>query len=118
MEGRSESTERVPVNPDSVVRDHLANERTFLAWVRTAIGVMALGVAVAKFVQTNNGRADVAGAILVADGVVMLGWGFLRSRRLSRDLRRGSVAIDDDRAMLVMTALVAMGLIAGLLLLV
>jgi putative membrane protein len=29
--------------------DHAANERTFLAWVRTAIAVMAFGFLVAKF---------------------------------------------------------------------
>jgi uncharacterized membrane protein YidH (DUF202 family) len=28
--------------------DHVANERTFLAWVRTAIAVMAFGFLVAK----------------------------------------------------------------------
>jgi putative membrane protein len=30
-------------------RDHLANERTFLAWIRTSIGVMAFGFVVEKF---------------------------------------------------------------------
>jgi putative membrane protein len=29
--------------------DHLANERTFLAWVRTAIAIMAFGFVVVKF---------------------------------------------------------------------
>lgn len=29
--------------------DHLANERTFLAWIRTAIGIMAFGFVVVKF---------------------------------------------------------------------
>jgi putative membrane protein len=29
--------------------DHSANERTFLAWVRTAIAVMAFGFLVEKF---------------------------------------------------------------------
>ena len=29
--------------------DHAANERTFLAWIRTAIAVMAFGFLVAKF---------------------------------------------------------------------
>ena len=29
--------------------DHAANERTFLAWVRTAIAVMAFGFLVEKF---------------------------------------------------------------------
>ena len=29
--------------------DHLANERTFLAWMRTSIGIMAFGFVVVKF---------------------------------------------------------------------
>ncbi len=29
--------------------DHAANERTFLAWVRTAIAVMAFGFLIEKF---------------------------------------------------------------------
>ncbi len=29
--------------------DHAANERTFLAWVRTAIAIMAFGFLVARF---------------------------------------------------------------------
>jgi putative membrane protein len=32
-----------------VVSDHLANERTYLAWIRTGITVIALGFVVAKF---------------------------------------------------------------------
>lgn len=31
------------------VTDHMANERTYLAWVRTGITVIALGFVVAKF---------------------------------------------------------------------
>ena len=30
-------------------RVHMANERTFLAWIRTAIGIMAFGFVVEKF---------------------------------------------------------------------
>ena len=29
--------------------DHLANERTFLAWIRTSIAIMAFGFVVVKF---------------------------------------------------------------------
>jgi putative membrane protein len=32
-----------------VIRDHLANERTYLAWIRTSIGIMAFGFVVEKF---------------------------------------------------------------------
>lgn len=31
------------------VADHLANERTFLAWIRTSIGIMGFGFVVVKF---------------------------------------------------------------------
>ena len=30
-------------------RVHMANERTFLAWIRTSIGIMAFGFVVEKF---------------------------------------------------------------------
>ena len=33
---------------DSRVRDHLANERTFLAWVRTALGLIGIGFVLAR----------------------------------------------------------------------
>src|SRR4051812_16870741 len=32
----------------SRARDHLANERTFLAWVRTALGLLGLGFVLAR----------------------------------------------------------------------
>jgi putative membrane protein len=35
--------------PDRHTSDHLANERTFLAWIRTSISVIGLGFVVAKF---------------------------------------------------------------------
>lgn len=38
-----------PSKESTNIRDHLANERTFLAWVRTSIGIMAFGFVVEKF---------------------------------------------------------------------
>ncbi len=45
----SEQEEKKPkkVNP-SRVRDHLANERTYLAWMRTAIALMGFGVVILR----------------------------------------------------------------------
>lgn len=37
-----------PLNPN-LLRDRLANERTFLAWLRTAIAITAMGFVVARF---------------------------------------------------------------------
>ena len=33
---------------DSVARDHLANERTFLAWVRTGVALAGLGIIISR----------------------------------------------------------------------
>ena len=40
-------------NTGSTARDHLASERTFLAWLRTGLGFIALGIAVERFNQLD-----------------------------------------------------------------
>lgn len=35
-------------------KDHLANERTFLAWIRTSLGIMAFGFVIEKFALFFN----------------------------------------------------------------
>lgn len=40
-------------NTGSTARDHLASERTFLAWLRTGLGFVALGIAVERFSQLD-----------------------------------------------------------------
>ena len=37
-----------PTSDNENVRDHLANERTYLAWMRTGIATMGFGVVIAK----------------------------------------------------------------------
>ncbi len=69
--------------------DHAANERTFLAWVRTAIAVMAFGFLVEKFdlflefaIPSVTGRkislpgqsfGNIAGLALIVLGTAMVG---------------------------------------------
>ncbi len=69
--------------PD-LTRDHLANERTLLAWARTSLAVMGLGFVVARFGLTlresSNGQAlyrptglsTPFGVLLVLCGVALL----------------------------------------------
>ncbi|MFC5676989.1 YidH family protein [Aeromicrobium endophyticum] len=51
-------------------RGHLANERTHLAWMRTALTVVVLGLAVARFGDdgTVSAGSVLAGGILVIAG--------------------------------------------------
>ena len=72
-------------------RFSLANERTFLAWIRTGLGLIALGVGVATFVSTQMAKGV---SILVAAGLVLLGGlicaaAWFRWLRVERAMRLG-----------------------------
>lgn len=49
-------SERTPPNPNRA-RDHLANERTYLAWIRTAVSLMGFGVLIVKLRFTHTADA-------------------------------------------------------------
>ncbi len=40
---------KAKIAEDRIATEYLANERTFLAWIRTSIAVISLGFVVAKF---------------------------------------------------------------------
>ncbi len=44
-----EKSPQTSTTENTNIRDHLANERTFLAWIRTSLGLMAFGFVVEKF---------------------------------------------------------------------
>ena len=80
-------------NDDTVIREHLANERTLLSWVRTGVGLVSIGLVVERAgALTDVARARVAststseifGLALALLGVLTLVIGtaqFLRTRR-------------------------------------
>lgn len=45
-------------NKNSVARDHLASERTFLAWLRTSLSLASVGVGVAQLLKLSTGHED------------------------------------------------------------
>lgn len=105
-------------NP-SRARDHLANERTFLAWLRTAVNVMAFGVAIAKFVHVGGGRAAAAGVILVITGAAGLVYGTLRYRQVTDELESGRYTTGSrGRGPTITAAVLIVAIIAALALLV
>jgi putative membrane protein len=76
--------------------DELANDRTFLAWLRTSIGVMGLGFVVAKvalIVQptntaaSNQGLYAAVGVLIVLCGGVLIVVGFLQHKTVLELLR-------------------------------
>ncbi|GAB0131652.1 hypothetical protein EsDP_00000114 [Epichloe bromicola] len=49
-------------NKGSVARDHLALERTFLAWLRTSLAFASIGVAVTQLFRLNTTLSDGSGS--------------------------------------------------------
>jgi len=61
----------------------LANERTFLAYIRTALSFLAVGVGTLKFLDTNDAGYLIMGWGLILAGLVTLpigGWRYWRYR--------------------------------------
>jgi putative membrane protein len=77
-----------PATSPASVRDHLANERTLLAWVRTALTIIGLGFIVGRLLVEEDAAADpfltVASVVLVLLGglaAILAAARFLRTQR-------------------------------------
>ena len=75
-------------NVGSAARDQLANERTFLAWVRTALGLIGVGVVLAKWVDEGV-TTQLGGIAFVVLGAAVLIYGIVRYRQVTSLLERG-----------------------------
>ncbi|MEO6685559.1 MAG: DUF202 domain-containing protein [Dyadobacter sp.] len=92
-------------NNKSSAGDHLANERTFLAWIRTSIGIMGFGFVVVKFSLfvrqisevlghkgevPQTGYSPVIGILLVGLGAFTTLFSFIRYLNTKKQLERGT----------------------------
>lgn len=65
------------------IRDHLANVRTFLAWVRAGLVLLAMGFAIARFQVIQSLTSRYLGVLTALAGwlvIVIAGVSFLRAR--------------------------------------
>ncbi len=68
--------------------DHAANERTYLAWVRTSLAVVGFGLAIIKFEFFPRGLNAWVGLGLGATGCIMLALATFRFIRTSHEIER------------------------------
>lgn len=107
--------------PKRSATDHLANERTFLAWVRTAIAIMAFGFVVVKFalfvrqvsMVMGGGEAlpdqrssAVVGIFLVVLGAAISLLAFFHYRRVEKQLDTTGFVPSKRLSVLVTVAIV------------
>lgn len=78
-------------NAEPDYRFTLANERTFLAWQRTALGLLAAAVAVIQFVPQFGipGARHALGLVLGVLAMLTAGMGWLRWHQVDRAMREG-----------------------------
>ena len=112
-------------------RVHMANERTYLAWIRTSIGIMAFGFVVEKFAlfikqisylleksglqgtpmpRPSSGYSSVFGIFLVGLGALMGVFAFIKykniERQIDKDTYQPSLLLD----MLLAISVLAVGM--------
>jgi putative membrane protein len=101
MDNKDELKEKKGAGP----ADHLANERTFLAWIRTSIALMGFGFVIVKFALfirqisaalgskiaiPGKGYSASIGVIMVALGAIMATLAFFRYLNIEKQLNTNS----------------------------
>lgn len=108
-------------------RDYLANERTFLAWVRTSIGIMAFGFVVEKFtlfikqialflgsghvpIAPIQGYSSIFGACLVGFGVLICLLAFIKYKNVEKQIDENTYQPSAWLSVMVTLAVILIGI--------
>ena len=105
--------------------DYLANERTFLAWIRTSVALMGFGFVIVKFalfirqlsvalgegtILPSKGYSAVIGVLMVALGAILALLAFFRYRSVEKQLNE-NVFFPSQRLSLLLTLSIVIGAI-------
>jgi putative membrane protein len=104
-----------PERADATRRTRLANERTYLAWWRSALAAFAVGVGfggLPHVAHVTRWPFVIAGVLFALLGIVFVAFGSTRQRAVESALDRGEFSRLDPR---VVTALAVVGVGLGIL---
>ncbi len=105
-------------------RVHMANERTFLAWIRTGISIMAFGFVVEKFSlfvkqmayylgkessPPPPGYSSIVGIILVGLGVVMGVLAYIRYKAVEKQIEEDAYRPSGILSVLLFLSVLSIG---------
>jgi putative membrane protein len=100
---------------DATRRTWLALERTQLAWWRTGLASLAVGIGVGRVVPELNSTVQEWPYILVGTffglyGVLLIGYGTVREERMASDLEEGRMRMGSGFGRVIAGLGVALGL--------
>ncbi len=101
------------VRVEATVRDHLANERTFLAYVRTSLALVGFGFVIARLDPTSR-LSLASGVVMLVGGIVMAIFGahrYVDERRALIDNRTRTLG--PTAAVAIAASACAFGLLAA-----
>lgn len=112
-------------NQNTKLREHLANERTFLAWIRTSIALIGLGFVIVKFalflkevavmlkdleIPISEGFSALVGTAIVAFGVVLALFAFFQYKKVETQINRQSYRSSSFTSILLTLVIVVGGI--------
>jgi putative membrane protein len=109
----SRRSDRSREGTDPDYRFTLANERTFLAWIRTALALLAAAVALVQFVPPFElpGTRTVLGLIVAGDGLIISLLAYRRWSNNERAMRLGTALPHSAMLPLLAISLALVGII-------
>jgi len=114
MTRAEDRVQSVGEEPDA--RFSMANERTFLAWIRTAVALMVAGLAVAEFFDTRSEATRLAIALpLILLGAVVAFTSYGRWEEKERAMRLGEPLPPSSTPRLIAIAIGLVAVAAALL---
>jgi len=109
------------------VNDHLANERTFLAWIRTSLGIMGFGFVVVKFslfirqielilkrdivAGSQHEYSGVTGISIVVIGALTVIVAFFKYRKTNKQIEEENFAQTSNSITIVAILIFVIGLV-------
>ena len=92
----------------------LANERTFLAWQRTSLGLLAAAVALVQLVpeMAVPGARRFLGVVLAVLAIFTSGMGLLRWQQTERNMRNGDPMPRQPSPAYLAVGLILVGIVA------
>lgn len=113
-------------NKNTKSREYLANERTFLAWIRTSIALMGFGFVIVKFalflkeipivlagkvVLPTTGLSTLVGVVMVALGIALAILAFWQLKRVEKQINSNTYESSSTLSLLLTIVILVSGVL-------